>query len=75
MTRSRVIESTMRAWAIAAYDHPMRLMTLPTPRPRGRDVLLRMHGAEVGDWDDLIRRCGPWIGHFHSRSGSPGLVK
>jgi NADPH:quinone reductase-like Zn-dependent oxidoreductase len=59
MARPRVIKPTMGAWAIEAYNHPMRLMMLRTPAPRGRDVLIRMHGAEVGDWDDLIRR-GEW---------------
>jgi NADPH:quinone reductase-like Zn-dependent oxidoreductase len=49
----------MRAWAIQAYGDPMRLVDLPAPRPKGREILLRMKGAEVGDWDELVRT-GEW---------------
>jgi NADPH:quinone reductase-like Zn-dependent oxidoreductase len=49
----------MRAWAIGAYGEPLREMELPAPRPRGRDVLIRTRGAEVGDWDELVR-IGEW---------------
>jgi NADPH:quinone reductase-like Zn-dependent oxidoreductase len=51
--------TTMRGWAIGAYGETMRLMELPAPRPGPSDLLLRMHGAEIGDWDDLVRR-GEW---------------
>ena len=42
---------TMRAWAIDAYGSPnrMQLMELPVPEPKSGDVLIYMHGAEVGD--------------------------
>src|SRR4051812_19744239 len=47
---------TMRAWAIDAYGGPdeMRMRELPIPQRGPRDVLIRMHGAEVGVWDDLV---------------------
>ncbi|MDB5755509.1 MAG: NADP-dependent oxidoreductase [Massilia sp.] len=51
---------TMRGWAIGGYGDPMRLMDdLPVPKPGPRDVLIRMHGAEVGDWDEMVR-IGAW---------------
>lgn len=51
----------MRAWAIDAYggSERMRLRELPVPEPGPRDVLIRMVGAEVGDWDILVRE-GDW---------------
>jgi NADPH:quinone reductase-like Zn-dependent oxidoreductase len=52
-------KTTMRAWAITAYGEPMRLMELPVPTPGSDDLLIRMHGAEVGDWDDAVRT-GEW---------------
>jgi NADPH:quinone reductase-like Zn-dependent oxidoreductase len=52
---------TMRAWAIEAYGGPeqLKLMTLPVPEPRDDEMLIRMRGAEVGDWDALVRE-GEW---------------
>jgi NADPH:quinone reductase-like Zn-dependent oxidoreductase len=50
---------TMRAWTINAYGEPMRLRDLPLPRPGPNDVLIRMHGAEVGEWDERVRN-GKW---------------
>jgi NADPH:quinone reductase-like Zn-dependent oxidoreductase len=37
----------------------MQELELPLPRPRARDVLIHMQGAEVGDWDELVRT-GAW---------------
>jgi NADPH:quinone reductase-like Zn-dependent oxidoreductase len=51
--------TTMRAWTINAYGEFMRMQDLPLPRPGPNDVLIRMHGAEVGDWDELVRK-GEW---------------
>lgn len=47
---------TMRAWAIDGYGGPERMefRELPVPTPAARDVLIRMHGAEVGDWDAIV---------------------
>jgi NADPH2:quinone reductase len=50
---------TMRAWAIASYGDRPAFTRLPVPRPGPRDLLIRMHGAEVGDWDELVRN-GEW---------------
>jgi NADPH2:quinone reductase len=50
---------TMRAWAIGAYGEAPRIIELPLPRPGPRDVLIRMHGAEVGGWDERVRK-GEW---------------
>jgi NADPH:quinone reductase-like Zn-dependent oxidoreductase len=50
---------TMRAWTIDAYGETMQLRELPRPSPGPNDILIRMHGAEVGDWDELVRR-GDW---------------
>jgi NADPH:quinone reductase-like Zn-dependent oxidoreductase len=49
----------MLAWAIDRYGGPMALIDLPIPTPGPRDVLIRMSGAEVGDWDELVRT-GEW---------------
>jgi NADPH:quinone reductase-like Zn-dependent oxidoreductase len=53
--------NTMRAWAIDGYGGPerLRLTNLPVPTPGPGDVLMRMRGAEVGDWDILVRE-GEW---------------
>jgi NADPH:quinone reductase len=61
MSQRGTRKATMRAWAIDAYGGPerMRLMELPVPEPGPRDVLIRMVGAEVGDWDILVRE-GDW---------------
>jgi len=52
---------TMHAWAIEAYGGPdqLKLIELPLPRPRAGDVLIRMRGAEVGDWEAPVRS-GKW---------------
>lgn len=57
-TRSKA--NTMRAWGIQRYGGPeeLHLMNLPMPRVEHRDVLIRMHSAEVGDWDALVREGG-----------------
>lgn len=51
---------TMRAWAINEHGGPdkLQLMNLPMPMVDHRDVLIRMHAAEVGDWDALVREGG-----------------
>jgi NADPH:quinone reductase-like Zn-dependent oxidoreductase len=49
----------MRAWAIGAYGEAPRIVEMPLPRPGPGDVLIRMHGAEVGDWDERVRK-GEW---------------
>jgi NADPH:quinone reductase-like Zn-dependent oxidoreductase len=59
MTDTKPSNATMRAWAINAFGEPMRLMELPIPTPGPSDVLIAMQAAEVGDWDDLVRR-GKW---------------
>jgi NADPH:quinone reductase-like Zn-dependent oxidoreductase len=50
---------TMRAWAIGAYGAAPQIIELPLPRPGPGDVLIRMHGAEVGAWDERVRK-GEW---------------
>jgi NADPH2:quinone reductase len=61
MMASQTKQGTMRAWAIPAYGGPerMQLMELPVPRVGAGDVLIRVCGAEVGDWDALVRE-GEW---------------
>lgn len=52
--------ATMRGWAIQAYGERMELMAdLPVPTPGPHDILMQMHSAEVGDWDELVRT-GEW---------------
>jgi NADPH:quinone reductase-like Zn-dependent oxidoreductase len=51
---------TMRGWAIRGYGDEMVLMDdLPIPKPGPHDILIKMRGAEVGDWDELVRT-GEW---------------
>ena len=61
MSKRGTKKATMRAWAINAYGAPeqMQIMQLPVPEPGPDDVLIRMAGAEVGDWDILVRD-GSW---------------
>jgi NADPH:quinone reductase-like Zn-dependent oxidoreductase len=61
MSIPTILPKTMRAWAIDAHGGPeqMRLRELRVPMPKPRDVLIRMHFAEVGDWDILVRE-GTW---------------
>src|SRR5512142_3386521 len=61
MSKTETARATMRAWAIDGYGGPerMRFRKLPVPEPGPRDVLIRMSGAEVGDWDILVRE-GEW---------------
>ncbi len=61
MSQRPTRKATMRAWAINAYGGPeqMQLMELPVPEPGPDDILIRMAGAEVGDWDILVRD-GSW---------------
>lgn len=55
------VKRTMQGWAIDAYGGPDRLglRVLPVPEPGPADILVRMHAAEVGDWDILVRE-GQW---------------
>jgi NADPH2:quinone reductase len=61
MSKRRTRKASMRAWAINAHGGPeqMQLMELPVPEPGADDMLIRMVGAEVGDWDILVRD-GSW---------------
>lgn len=60
MSDTASIPRTMRGWAIRAYGEPMVLRDdLPVPSPGPHDILMQMHGAEVGDWDELVRT-GAW---------------
>jgi NADPH:quinone reductase-like Zn-dependent oxidoreductase len=52
--------ATMRGWAIRAHGERMQLMDdLRAPTPGPQDILMQMRGAEVGDWDELVRT-GEW---------------
>jgi NADPH2:quinone reductase len=60
-TRKKV----MGAWAIERFGELRRehsllaLEELPMPKVEPRDVLIRMYGAEIGDWDALVAS-GEW---------------
>ena len=58
MSKARTTKERMLAWAVEAYGEPIQLMKIPVPETEPHDVLIRMHGAEVGDWDDLVRKGG-----------------
>lgn len=59
MTNTDASNPTMRAWTIDRYGDMIHLAELPRPQPGPGDILIRMTGAEVGDWDDLVRK-GEW---------------
>jgi NADPH:quinone reductase-like Zn-dependent oxidoreductase len=60
MTDTTPPAGTMRGWAINGYGEDMVLRDdLPIPQPGPHDVLIKMRGAEVGDWDELVRT-GEW---------------
>jgi len=59
---TRASKITMPAWAISKYGGPKRMMNLPIPLIGPEDVLIRIHGAEVGNWDQVIRT-GEWPMH------------
>ena len=58
-------QKLMGTWAIERFGEPRRdrslLMfeELPVPKVGPRDVLIRMYGAEIGDWDALVAM-GAW---------------
>lgn len=58
-------QKQMGAWAVERFGDPSRerslisLEELPIPEVDRDDVLIRMHGAEIGDWDALVAS-GEW---------------
>jgi NADPH:quinone reductase-like Zn-dependent oxidoreductase len=60
-----IAQKQMGAWAIERFGDPRRersllsLEKLPVPKVEARDVLIRMYGAEIGDWDALVAS-GEW---------------
>jgi NADPH:quinone reductase-like Zn-dependent oxidoreductase len=58
-------QKQMRGWAVERFGDPSRddslisLEELPMPECDRHDVLIRMHGAEIGDWDAIVAR-GEW---------------
>lgn len=60
MTTETTATNIMLAWAIEAFGGPesMSITQLPIPQPGPGDVLIRMRGAEVGNWDALVREGG-----------------
>jgi NADPH:quinone reductase-like Zn-dependent oxidoreductase len=50
----------MKAWAIGRYGaHQPDAMRIPAPQLGPQDVLIRMQGAEIGDWDAVVMS-GEW---------------
>ena len=47
----------MKAIVCAAYGPPevLRIAEIKTPRPGGRDILVRVHAAGISDSDCLVR--------------------
>jgi NADPH2:quinone reductase len=64
-SEAAVVQKRMRAWAMQRFGDPRRertwpsVATLPAPKVERRDVLVRMYGAEIGDWDALVAS-GEW---------------
>ncbi|MDB5214439.1 MAG: hypothetical protein JWO86_2366 [Myxococcaceae bacterium] len=58
------VQKLMGAWAIERFGEPRRERSLlsfeelPQPKVAPRDVLIRMYGAEIGDWDALVASGG-----------------
>jgi hypothetical protein len=64
-TGSTTLQKQMDGWAIERFGDPRRerallsLEKLPVPKVEKHDVLIRMYGAEIGDWDALVAS-GEW---------------
>jgi NADPH2:quinone reductase len=64
-SESMAARKLMGAWAIQHFGDPagrrlpLSLERLPIPKVEPDDVLIRMHGAEIGDWDALVAS-GEW---------------
>jgi len=72
-----MVQKLMRAWAVERFGDPKRersllsLEELQVPKVHGRDVRIRMYGAEIGDWDALVASGdGRWSAPFRSSSAS-----
>jgi NADPH:quinone reductase-like Zn-dependent oxidoreductase len=51
----------MRAAGVSAANDPVRTLELPRPPPPSAgDVLIAVHAAGVGNWDELMR-AGAWL--------------
>jgi NADPH:quinone reductase-like Zn-dependent oxidoreductase len=60
-TRTDAVPTTMKAAAIDRFGpaSAIKLHTLPVPRPGPRQVLIALHAAGVGSWDESVRD-GSW---------------
>lgn len=64
-TESTTLQKQMAGWAIERFGDLRRdrallsLETLPVSKVEKHDVLIRMYGAEIGDWDALVAS-GEW---------------
>jgi NADPH2:quinone reductase len=62
---STTLQKQMAGWAIERFGDLRRdrallsLEKLPVPKVEKHDVLIRMYGAEIGDWDALVAS-GEW---------------
>ena len=53
----------MRAAGVAAAETPVQAILLPEPpSPSADEVLIEVHAAGVGNWDDLVRTGGWDVG-------------
>lgn len=61
LNRDKALPSTMHAAAIDRFGGPsaITLHTLPVPKPGPREILIAVHAAGVGSWDESIRD-GSW---------------
>ena len=57
----KAIPAAMDAVALEAFGPPnvLTMHTLPTPLPGPGEVLIELHAAGVGSWDDAVRD-GSW---------------
>ena len=61
LSRTTGLPESMRAAAIDRFGPPsaIKLHTLPVPQPGPREVLIELHAAGVGEWDESVRD-GSW---------------
>src|SRR5437763_8271113 len=61
MTARPVFQASMRAAAIDRFGPPsvITVHTLPVPQPGPRQIVIAIHAAGVGSWDESIRD-GSW---------------
>lgn len=68
------IPKTMKAAVIDRFGGPqvLHVASIPVPEPEGREVLIRVESAGIGQWDPWLREGGSSIKRFPQILGTDG---